>query len=506
VAAFRRLLHAEWTKFRTVRSGLPGTAAAALMIVLFAALVGAGATGDEARPVPVGPDGGPVSDGMYLLHQPLHGDGRITVDVTSLTTVTAREPGDPDLAVPWAKAGLIIRAGTAAGASYAAVMVTDGHGVRMQHDYVHDVAGPPGRVTAADPRWLRLTRAGDTVTGEASTDGTHWSPLATVRLPGLPTTVQAGLFVACPNAVQGRGTVTAAATAVFGRPDLQGQWPQGGWDGEQLGAGTGTFGGYPPVPTGGPVDVHGPRMSGGSVPTGDGFSVTGAGDIAPATRSEVPTGGVAGDLLFGAFPALIALCVAGTLFITGEYRHGMIGTTLTAGPHRTRVLAAKAIVLGCVTFCVSLPAIALALPLGMSIARRQGLYLFPVTTADAVRIDVGLAALLALTAVFALGVGTVLRRSATAVTAVVVAIVLPHLLVLTPILPASAQRWLTLGTPDAAFAVQQTIVRYPHVDGVYTPANGYYPLGPWTGLAVLCGYATAAMVLAAILLRRRDTR
>jgi hypothetical protein len=499
--AFRRMLHAEWTKFRSVRGWLGGAAAAALMIVVFAVLIGASATGGGAGPVPVGPHGGPVSDGFYVLRQPLHGDGRITVAVRELTSVTGDGHGPT---VPWAKAGLIIRAGAAPGAGYAAVMVTGGHGVRMQHDYVHDHAGPPGQVSVAGPRWLRLTRSGDTVTGEASTDGAAWTLLATVRLAGLPATVQAGLFVACPPSVQGRGTVPAAATAVFGRPELQGQWPGGDWEGEQFGAGTGTFGGYPPVPTGGAVDVHGPRMAGGFAPSGDGFTVTGAGDLAPATRAEIPGGGVAADLLFGAFPALIALCVVGALFITAEYRNGLIRTTLAAGPQRIRVLAAKAVVLGCVAFVTSLPATALALPIGARIARANGLYLFPVTTATAVRVEVGIAALLALTALFALGVGTVLRRSATTVTTVVVAVVLPHLLVLTPILPAPAQRWLALVTPEAAFAVQQTLVRHPFVDGVYTPANGYHPLGPWTGLAVLAGYAAAALTLAAVLLHRRD--
>jgi uncharacterized membrane protein len=32
----------------------------------------------------------------------------------------------------------------------------------------------------------------------------------------------------------------------------------------------------------------------------------------------------------------------------------------------------------------------------------------------------------------------------------------------------------------------------------------YYPLAPWTGFAVLCGYAVLAMGLAVFLLRRRD--
>jgi ABC-type transport system involved in multi-copper enzyme maturation permease subunit len=499
--AFWRLLHAEWTKFRSVRGWLVGTAVAALLIVLFAVLTGGSATGHDAAPVPVGPDGEPVNDSFYFLHQPLNGDGRITVAVTSLTTVIGGDGDGQSATVPWAKAGLIIKAGTEPGSSYAAVMATGAHGVRMQDNYLHDQAGPPGEPSAADPRWLRLTRSGDTITGETSADGAHWSPLATVRLAGLPATVQAGLFVACPPYVEGHGTRPAAATAVFGPPDLQGQWPHGTWTGEQIGADTATFGGYPPLPNG---DVHGPRISGGFAPSGDGLTVTGAGDIAPATRSDLPGGGVIDQLLFGTFPALIALCVVGALFITTEYRHTLIGTTLTASPHRTRVLVAKAIVLGGVTFLMSLPATALAIPIGGLIARANGLYLFPVSTATAVRVVVGTAALLALTAVFALGVGTVLRRSAPTVTTVVVALVLPHLLVLTPILPASAQRWLTLVTPDAAFAVQATLTAYPQADSVYTPTNGYYPLGPWTGLAVLAGYAAAALVLAAILLRRRD--
>ncbi len=34
--------------------------------------------------------------------------------------------------------------------------------------------------------------------------------------------------------------------------------------------------------------------------------------------------------------------------------------------------------------------------------------------------------------------------------------------------------------------------------------SGYYPLVPWAGFAVLCGYAAVALGLAACLLRRRD--
>jgi hypothetical protein len=47
--------------------------------------------------------------------------------------------------------------------------------------------------------------------------------------------------------------------------------------------------------------------------------------------------------------------------------------------------------------------------------------------------------------------------------------------------------------------------RLPAFDAAqYVPSNGYFPLAPWAGLAVLCGYAALAVGLAAFLLWRRD--
>ena len=121
--------------------------------------------------------------------------------------------------MPWAKAGIIIKAGTRPGSAYAAVMATPAHGVRMQYDYTHDTAGLPGAVSAASPRWLRLTRSGDTITGYDSADGRHWAEIGTASLAGLPPTVQAGLFVTSPrllapsNACQERSARLAARPA-----------------------------------------------------------------------------------------------------------------------------------------------------------------------------------------------------------------------------------------------------------------------------------------------------
>jgi ABC-type transport system involved in multi-copper enzyme maturation permease subunit len=489
------LLRSEWTKFRTVRGWVTGLLVGALLIVFVAVLAGASATSHHrgaVSGVPLGPGGEAVTDSFYFVHQSLPGNGVLTASVASLRDTT---PGvqDPGLgAVPWAKAGLIIKESTRQGSPYAAIMVTAGHGVRMQYNYVNDMAGLPGKVSAAAPRWLRLVRLGDTITGYDSVDGAHWIRTGTVRLGGLGATAQAGLFVASPPYVQGGGSAPSVATAVFGDLSLRDQSPGSGWSGEQLGPDSPSFSGYPPPASGAFT------QSAGSV------TVTGAGDIAPAVREALVGAGTIGDLLTGVIAALIAVIVVGTLFITAEYRKGLIRTTLAASPRRGRVLIAKAVVAGLATFAAGLAGAVVAVPLGVGLAHAKGLYVYPVTSMTQLRIEVGTAVMLAVVAVLALAIGTVLRRSGGAVTAVTLSFVLPYLLVATPIMPASAANWLTRVTPAAAFSVEQSLVPYPQVNSIYTPANGYYPLAPWSGIAVLCGYAVVALAVAAVLLRRRD--
>jgi ABC-type transport system involved in multi-copper enzyme maturation permease subunit len=488
---FPQVLHAEWTKFRTVRGWVTGMVAAALLVVLVALLAGISSVQHGRPPVPIGPGGEPVTDSFYFVHRPLAGNGSITVSVSALSDSISvgLQPG----IVPWAKAGLIIKASTYQGSPYAAIMVTSRHGVRMQDNYVHDTAGLPGPVSAASVRWLRLDRSGDAITGYDSADGMHWAKVGTVHVAGLGSTVPGGLFVASPPSVQGMGTVSSVATADFGDLRTEGNWPGDHWTGGQVGPESASFSGYPG------------NMPGSFTESDGRFTVTGAGDIAPAVRGTLPSGGVIGDILTGTFAALIAVIVVGTLFITAEYRQGMIRTTLAASPRRCRVLAAKAIVLGGVTFAAGLAGAVVAVPLGERLARASGVYLFPVTSATQLRIELGTAALLAAAAILALAMGAMFRRSAGAVTTAIAAIVLPYLLVAQiPFIPASVANWLTRVTPTAAFAVQQTLVPYYQVTSIYTPYNGYYPLAPWAGFAVLAGYAAVSLAVAAVLLRRRD--
>lgn len=197
-----RLLRAEWTKFRTVPGWVRGIAAAALLILVFPVIGLGGGPGDKVSPV-TGPAGRPVTDSSHFVPRSLTGDGQITVAVSKLSS----EQG-----APWAKAGLMIRAGLQPGSRYAAIMVTSGHGVRMQHDYLYDRPGP-------SVGWLRLTRAGDVLTGEASADGIRWSVVDRVRLGGLSRTVQAGLFVACPSRIRGIGIAGDTATGPVHQPE-----------------------------------------------------------------------------------------------------------------------------------------------------------------------------------------------------------------------------------------------------------------------------------------------
>jgi ABC-type transport system involved in multi-copper enzyme maturation permease subunit len=512
---FAQLLRAEWTKFRTVRGWVIGVIVALLVIVGLGALTGANSEcGSQMGPnapvlacpaPPTGPGGEWVTDSFYFVRQPLAGNGSITVRVTSLTGLYSTHGavgaagGSPTAGMtpgvqPWSKAGIIIKASTRQGATYAAMMVTGSHGVRMQWDFTHDVAGEAGTVSAASPRWLRLTRSGDTITGYDSPDGAHWTRVGTATLTGLPSTAQTGLFAASPGysvttTSLGGGSSKGGptlATGTFDQVSRQGAWPAARWTGQDLR---------------GTMDLALSATAQGFTQAGNRLTVSGSGDIAPATDN---TDSVK-KTLAGTFAGLIAVVVIGVMFITAEYRRGLIRTTLTASPRRGRVLAAKAVVLAAVTFAAGLVAAAIVIPLGERLLHENGNPIPPVSAFTWLQVVVGTAGLLAVSAVLGLAVGTLLRRSAGAVTAVIAGIVLPYLLATVPgILPVGAEQWLLRVTPAAGFAIQQTFKQYPQVNTVYTPGTGYFPLAPWAGFVVLCAWAAVALALALFLLRRRD--
>ncbi len=495
------MLSAEWVKFRTVRGWVIGMIIAALVTVGIA-LLDHSSCGGQASPggpvvvgqgcaAPIGPGGEAVSDSFYFAHRPLAASGSITARVTALTMPGAVGPARLQ---PWSKAGIIVKASTRPGSAYAAMLVTPGHGVRMQYDFTGDIAGLAGAVSPAAPRWLRLTRSGDTVTGYDSGDGTHWTRVGTVQLAGLPTTTQAGLFATTPGtSVAGAQSLTGSsaggaltlATGHFDHVTLGGNAPSHGWAGTAVG---------------GSAPGTGFHQAGGTV------AVTGTGDIAPYVAGA--NGAAATPIettLTGVFAALIAVIVVAAMFISAEYRRGLIRVTFAASPARAQVLAAKAVVVGAVTFLAGLAGGAGAVVFGTALLRGNGNFILPVSALTEVRVLAGTAALLAVVAVLAVAVGAILRSGAAAVTVLIAGIVLPYLLAIAlPVLPASAADWLLRVTPVGGFAIEQTVQRYAQVAASYAPKNGYYPLPPWAGFAVLCAWAALAFALAVVLLRRRD--
>jgi ABC-type transport system involved in multi-copper enzyme maturation permease subunit len=520
---FAQLLLAEWTKFRTVRAWAIVLIAAAVFGALATVAIAAAATGKGnygADPtVSVDSTGQAVTDQFTFLHQTLTGNGSITVGVTSLTGGVA-VPRKPGTQLPpylqhiglqsWAKAGLIIKASLKPGSVYAAVMVTGAHGVRMQSNYTSDLPGEPGLPSASAPRWLRLTRSGDTITGYDSAEGTHWTRIGTVTLAGLPATVQAGPFATSPDVAlttQGFASnngvmVSTQATATFDKLSRQGSWGPGTWTTSLVGPNN-----YIVASSCGRDCTHigptiKPRQLGAHV-SGGTVTVTGSGDIAPYEAITDPLG-----LSFkGTLVGLIAVIALGAAFITAEYRRGMIRTTFTASPRRGRVLVAKVLVMGVITFIAGLIAAAVAFEIGQSKLNANGWVasVYPIRSlfsGHGLQMVVGTAGIFALAAVLAIAAGAAIRRSAGAIAAVIGVIVVP--LILATLMPQTIANWLLRLTPAAAFSAQQGNQLYPQVSHVCLPYNGCYPLSPWNGFAVLAIWAVLAVGGAIYLVRTRD--
>jgi ABC-type transport system involved in multi-copper enzyme maturation permease subunit len=518
LAGFGWLLRSEWTKFRSVRGWVIGMIIAALLTV-FVGLFAAGngniqcqspgsppRTGKACLPyVPHGPGGEVVNDSFNFARQPLTGNGSMTVRVTGLINeypnINGPRPvGSPSGMAPWAKAGIIIKQNLHQGSAYAAMMVTASHGVRMQYNYTGDIAGLPGNVSATSPRWLRLTRSGGTITGYDSADGTHWARVGTVQLAGLPATVQVGMFATSPQ-------YTTTQTSFGGTSNQTGSTEVAGAFDQVSASGTPAGGRWAQtaVGGGGPLGAPGTSLSGFQAANGT-YKLTGSGDIAPVVPgpgSGFPTGTVEQSLA-GGFIGLIAIVTVAAMFVTAEYRRGLIRTTLAATPQRGKVLAAKALVAAAVTFVTGLIAATVAIVVGVRLQEQNGVVVLPVPALTEIRVVVGAAALLAVDAVFAVALGAILRRSAAAITLAIVTVVLPFLLTALNVFPAGVGSWLLRVTPAAGLAIQQSVPRYPQVTLTVSPAQGVYPLAPYTGFAVVCLWAAAALALAVYMLRRRD--
>ncbi|MGW7706172.1 hypothetical protein [Streptomyces sp. NPDC054771] len=497
----REQLRREWTEFR--RAGrLIAMAVAALAVVALGLLYAFGnhaSCGGPCPAEPTGPDGSLVNDQFSFLHRDMGTDGSITVRMTSMTGTITYPPPDHDRIVrglvPWAKAGIIIKDGVRQGSSYAALMATGRHGVRMQYDYRHDIVGSGRGVAGGAPRWLRLTRSGDTVTGHESADGTKWTKVATVRLPGLPETVQVGLFAASPGDLTLRRTGLGGATeqvrwtqagGTFDNIALQGA-AAGEWSDEAVGERNRT-------------DWEKYHLASGAVEKKGTITVTGTGDIGPAGAEDGAR--PVERALSGLALALLIVLVVAVRFAATRHRAGPADGTPVTRPR----LAAKAIVVAAVTFATTVLALGIVIPAAVTILKNNGIPVIGVSAFTGTRVVVGTAGALALAAVLALALGSLLRRAWPAILVAVLTIAVPYVVTSVPLLADGLSQWLLRVTPAAGFAVQQTLVEYPQAVAHYAPSAGYFPLPWWAGIAVLCGYAAVLLGLALNRLPQSDVR
>ncbi len=149
------------------------------------------ASGGVFTVVGAGADIWGTADAFQFAYQPLAGDGSIAARVASVQNTNAA-----------AKAGVMLRGTTAAGSADVILDVEPGGNIEFMTRTADGgstswLAG----ATDAPPVWLRLVRAGSTVTGSVSADGSSWTTVGTATL-SLPATALAGLAVSSHSTSQ----------------------------------------------------------------------------------------------------------------------------------------------------------------------------------------------------------------------------------------------------------------------------------------------------------------
>ncbi|MDX6332128.1 MAG: type transport system permease protein, partial [Streptomycetaceae bacterium] len=213
--------------------------------------------------------------------------------------------------------------------------------------------------------------------------------------------------------------------------------------------------------------------------------------------------------LFGVMFGQLAVITLGVLVITSEYSTGMMRTTFTACPQRARVLTAKAIVFFGLTFTVTTIACTVTALINRAVIGGQSVSVNDytgsgvtvrdgVTTASASQwlgATVGVGLYIALLGLLGLAVGTLLRHSAGAITAMIGVVLLPLLIAIfmqSEQLRTVQEKMVEYSSPNAL----ASLYRIPILGSDH--ANGMSQL---TGLAVVTGVALAA---AYAVLARRD--
>ncbi|SDK15226.1 ABC transporter permease [Streptomyces indicus] len=209
--------------------------------------------------------------------------------------------------------------------------------------------------------------------------------------------------------------------------------------------------------------------------------------LAPADQAVFDPLGTA---LKGYMLAQVTLALLGGLVITAEYGSRTIVPTLTAVPHRSRVLAAKGAVLAVAAYAVGVATMLAGFAAGQSALAGAGAPHVQLSDPESLRAVFGGALYLTLAALLGLAVGTLVRSTtATVTTMFATLLIVPAF---GPALPGPLADWAAVYWPPTAGGQIVTGYRDPAL------------LDPWPGLGVLALCVAVLLTAAFLTFRRRD--
>jgi ABC-2 type transport system permease protein len=209
----------------------------------------------------------------------------------------------------------------------------------------------------------------------------------------------------------------------------------------------------------------------------------------PSDRAQIVADPTSMSLGSGFFLGQLAMCVLGVMVIASEYSTGMIRASLLAVPKRLPMLGAKATVFGLLVLVIGVVVSFGSFFIGDLFLNEKA----PVSLGDpgVFRAVVGGGLYLAMLGLFALAIGGIVRHTAASITGVI-----GFVLVLAPLaqlIPGKAGEYIHAYLPSEAGHLIAQARQAPN--DLLTPWQGYGVFAIWT--AVL-------LVIAAILLKRRD--
>ena len=214
---------------------------------------------------------------------------------------------------------------------------------------------------------------------------------------------------------------------------------------------------------------------------------------------------------FGMLLAQLAIVTLGVLVITSEYSTGLIRTTLTVSPRRTRVLTAKVIVFFLVSFTATMVTTGLcgAFLAGMlegkppafsvedvpdGTVQDGGVY---ATSEEWLSTTVGVSLYVSLLGLLSLGVGTLLRSGPGAITTMIGLVLVPF--IVSAFLYAEAVRELGEKLREFSF-INALAAQY----GLSFDSGSGFADSGWPMLGLLAGVTTAVLAAAYARIVTRD--